>query len=165
MKRKSLVILCCLALFAALGSTAFAVGHNAAVRRAAKTVDAVSTSVPIPASGTTSTTLFSAAGLTVVHGCLPNEDQSLTASTSKVGIVKLIATDDDGLNSVAYEDWDFTPADGSQTLVSGGATENMVGHLIWETASGKVLTFDFQMETNAFGGPDDCTIGGTLIAG
>jgi hypothetical protein len=40
-----------------------------------------------------------------------------------------------------------------------------MGRLIWQTASRKVIRFDFQMETNAFAGSDDCTLGGTLIGG
>jgi len=199
------VVIACLALFIALGSTAYAVtlinGHNiingtitgkklakntltgrqilesrlGRVPSAANAgtvghlvVRKVAISKAIPVSGTTSTPLFNLAGLSVVHGCLSTEEQSLHATASETGILK-VETFDEGNPATQpffFERFNLTPADGSQDLLAGiSDSENVMGRLIWQTASRKVITFDFQMETNAFAGPDDCTLGGTLIAG
>ena len=198
-------VVACLALFVALGSTAYAVtqvnGHdiingtiigNKLAKNTLKgrevlesklgvvpsarnaltvghmTVRKVAISKPFPGSGTTNTLLFNLVGLRLVHGCPSNGDNSLTATASKIGILK-VETFDEGSPATPpffFEAFNLRPSDGPQNLLVGiSDSANVMGRLIWQTASGKALTFEFQIETNAFGGPSDCTLGGTLVAG
>lgn len=131
------------------------------------TVKKVAIDVPQPSSGTTTTTLFTLAGLTVTHGCLSSGDQTLSASTAEAGILKLITTDDSGTNPFGFEKFSFNPSDGTVNMYSGiPDSENVMGRLVWQTGSGKVLTFEFQDETNAISFPPfNCVLGGTAVTG
>jgi hypothetical protein len=145
---------------AGTADNAATVGHN--------TIRNVAVAVHIPASGSTPTTLFKLNGHTVPHVCLSGlGDQELAASTSTVGELKLVTVDEDtpGLHEYGVDKFDFKPSDGTVNLYSGiYDSENVVGHLIWQTQSGKVLTFEYQDETNLFGG-SNCILGGMVIAG
>jgi hypothetical protein len=131
------------------------------------TVKKVAINIAVPSSGTTTTTLFTLAGLTVTHGCASSEAQTLSASTSEGGILKLITTDDSGNNPFGFERFSFNPSDGTVNMYSGiPDSENVMGRLVWQTGSGKILTFEFQDETNAISfPPDNCVLGGTVVEG
>jgi len=131
------------------------------------TVKKVAINIPVPGTGTTTTTLFTLAGLTVTHGCASSEAQTLSASTSEGGILKLITTDDSGANPFGFERFSFNPSDGTVNMYAGiPDSENVMGRLVWQTGSGKILTFEFQDETNAISfPPDNCVLGGTVVEG
>jgi hypothetical protein len=137
-----------------------AVGHN--------TVRMVDVNVPAPASGQTSRQLFKLDGLTLTHTCASagGGNQDLTARASQAGDLKIVTTDEHvlGANQVAQEFSNFGPANGTTDLYGGiSDTQNVVGRLIWTTASGKVVTFDFQDDSDAFSG-GHCTLAGMAEA-
>jgi hypothetical protein len=123
--------------------------------------------IPVPSSGATTTTLFTLAGLTITHSCSSTETQALSASASEEGILKLITTDDSGTNPFGFEKFEFGPTDGTVNMYTGiPDSENVMGRLVWQTGSGKILTFEFQDETNAISfPPDNCVLGGTVVSG
>ncbi len=134
------------------------------------TVRKVNVSVPVPATGTTSTPLFNLAGLKIVHSCASGtEDQSLTASVTAEGLLELLIMEDSNppVGQFRFANPDYLPSQGKTNLLVGDPNrQDGFGHLIWNTASGKVLTFDFEMEGNALSqNPDNCTLAGTVIAG
>jgi hypothetical protein len=138
-----------------------AVGHN--------TVRMVDVNVAAPPSGQTSRDVFKLDGLTLTHSCSSTGggNQDLTATASQPGDLKIVTTDEHvlGANQVAQEFSDFGPANGTADLYSGiSDTQNVVGRLIWTTASGKVLTFDFQDDSSAFAGGSHCTLAGMAEA-
>jgi hypothetical protein len=162
---------------AASADTATSAGHAASADTATSAGDAstvghntilkVAVNVPVPASGSTTTTLFTLDGLTVTHSCMSSGNQDLTASTSAVGELKLVTVNEDtpGAHEFGVDKFDFKPSDGTADLYSGlSDSQNVVGRLIWQTASGQVLTFDYQDETNSFG-ITNCDLGGMVIAG
>lgn len=113
------------------------------------------------------TRLFNLVGLKLVHGCVSTGDQTLTATASTIGILKLETFDENNPATPPFffEAFNLRPSDGPQALFAGiSDSQNVMGRLIWQTASGKVLTLDFQVETNPFGGTN-CTLAGTLITG
>jgi hypothetical protein len=141
---------------------AAAVGHN--------TVRMIHVNVPVPASGSTSRQLFKLDGLTITHSCesAGSGNQDLTATASHVGDLKIVTTNEhiSGPNQVAHEFSDFGPASGATDLYSGITdTQNVVGRLIWTTPSGRVLTFDYQDDSSAFGSGNTCALAGMVLAG
>lgn len=131
------------------------------------TVQKVAINIVKPGSGTTTTTLFTLAGLTVTHGCVSDGTQTLSASTSESGILKLVTTDDSGANPFGFERFSFNPSDGTVNMYAGiPDSENVMGRLVWETGSGTILTFDFQDESDAISFPPlNCVLGGTAVEG
>ena len=118
-----------------------------------------------PASGVVFTRLFTLDGLTITHICGAGGNQGLAAKTSVVGELKLVTVDEDTLAQFGVDKQDFTPFDGTLNLYNGLTdTENVTGRLFWQTASGHVVTFDYQDETGSFGGTN-CTLGGFVTAG
>jgi hypothetical protein len=100
-----------------------------------------------------------------VRWAADRKNQTLSASTTEVGILKLRTSDDSGEKPFGFERFNFTPGEGEVNMYAGiPDSQNVGGRLVWPTESGKVLTFVFRDETNAFGATN-CVIGGTVVAG
>jgi hypothetical protein len=126
----------------------------------------VHVNVPVPSTGATPTRLFKLDGLTVTHHCASGGAQDLTATAAQVGDLKIVTNDEHNpADTHGNELSNFGPASGTQDLYSGvSPTDHVVGRLIWTTPTGRVLTFDFQDDSDAFGG-GTCTLAGMALAG